>query len=98
MAEWEEIGQLKIWKPAKENEVLEGKVASVKEQSSFGKSWTIVDAEGEEVQTPAHKVLQNRMENCKVGDHVRITFLGTEAAKVRGQSPMAIYKVERRKA
>jgi hypothetical protein len=95
--EYEELGQLKIWKPANEGDVLEGEVVSQKDHQSYGRAWGIKTDEGE-INTPAHKVLQNRMESVKIGDKVRITFVGYEPAKVRGQSPMAMYRVERKKA
>lgn len=94
--EYEEIGQLQLWKPAKEGEVLEGVVLSKRTHAQFGDSWGIETPKGE-IQTPSHKVLQNRMQNVNVGDSVRITFQGLEAPKLKGQSPMAMYKVERKK-
>jgi hypothetical protein len=93
---WEEVGKLTLWKPTKEGETLTGKVVSERTHEKFGKSWTIETSDGE-ITTPSHAVLQNRLSNIKIGDKVRITYQGTQPAKIRGNSPTVMYLVEKAK-
>ena len=50
-------------------------------------------SDGEEVLTPSHKVLQNRMQKATVGTQVEIIYRGNEPPKVRGQNPTEMYEV-----
>lgn len=90
--EWEEQTGADLWLPAKEKEELVGEILD-EQEGSYGVQYTIKKEDGEEVRTPSHKVLQNRMSRVNVGDTVKIVFTGEEPAKVKGQSPMKMYDV-----
>ncbi len=82
-----------IWLPEKEDEELEGEVTHVNREGLYGVQYTIKKADGEEILTPSHKVLQNRMQKAEVGTKVKIVSKGTEPPKIRGQNPTSIYEV-----
>jgi len=90
---FEEQTGLPIWKPEQKGEKLEGKIVSVK-AGNFGKQYVIQILDDIEIATPSHKVLQNRLQAADVGDKVKIEFIGLEPTRIRGQNPMAMYKVE----
>lgn len=82
-----------IWLPEKEKEELEGEVTHINREGLYGVQYTIKKSDDDEVLTPSHKVLQNRMQKAKVGTKVKIVFMGTEAPKIRGQNPTSMYDV-----
>ena len=82
-----------IWLPKDEKEILEGEVTSINREGLYGTQYTIKKSDGEEVVTPSHKVLQNRMQKAAVGTKVKIVFVGTEPPKIRGQNPTTMYDV-----
>jgi len=90
---YEEQNPLNMWNPEKEGDKLEGKIISENKEGTYGTQYTIRTHDGNKIMTPSHKVLQNRMTLCAVGDTVMIVFEGTEPPKVKGQNPTKIYKV-----
>jgi len=82
-----------IWIPQEENEELEGEVTSINTEGLYGIQYTIKKKDGEEILTPSHKVLQNRMQNAEVGTKVKIVYIGQEAPKIRGNNPTSLYDV-----
>lgn len=82
---------LSIWLPEKEDEELAGEVTEVNKEGDYGTQHTIKKANGDEILTPSHKVLQNRLRTVKVGDKIRIVYTGKEAPKVKGYSPTSMY-------
>ena len=95
--EWEKVESIfNIWIPTVEGDTLEGEVLDVKE-SNFGLQYTIRAKDGEEYSTPSHKVLQNRLNGVVKGDSIRIVFVSLEPPKVRGQFPMRMYDVFKKK-
>ena len=93
LGEWvENLGSQGIWLPDKAGEKAEGVVEEVK-QGDYGVQVNIKNDEGEIITTPSHKVLQNRLTGIKVGDNIRIEYVGEELPKVKGQKPTRIYKV-----
>ena len=82
-----------IWLPKEEKEELVGEVTHINTEGLYGTQYTIKKGDKEEVLTPSHKVLQNRMQKAIVGTKVKIVFVGTEAPKIRGQNPMSMYDV-----
>jgi hypothetical protein len=92
---WEERDTKKnsnMWIPAKDGDELVGEITEVK-QGQFGMQYLICKENDEEVLTPSHKVLQNRMEGLTVGTAVKIVYTGTELPTVKGQNGMKMYKV-----
>ncbi len=82
-----------IWLPKEEKEELVGEVMHINREGLYGVQYTIKKDDGDEVLTPSHKVLQNRMQKADVGEKVKIVFIGTEPPKIRGQNPTTIYEV-----
>ncbi len=82
-----------IWLPEKENEELEGEVTHINREGLYGVQYTVKKSDDEEVLTPSHKVLQNRMQKAKVGTKVKIVYTGTEPATVKGNNPTTMYEV-----
>lgn len=82
-----------IWLPENEKDELEGKVTAINTEGLYGVQYTIKKSDDEEVLTPSHKVLQNRMQKAKVGTQVKIVYTGVEAPKIRGQNATRIYEV-----
>ena len=90
---WEEVkGESNVWLPTKPNESVEGRIKSMI-QGNYGLQTTIEDKEKKAITLPSHKVLQNRLANCKVGDMIKVIYEKDELPKVRGQNPTRIYKV-----
>jgi len=89
---YEEQESTLYWNPAREGETLKGKIAYI-EEGEYGMSYTIEQEDKSLIKTPAHKVLVSRMGKAKEGDRVKITFLGEELPKVKGQNPTKMYKV-----
>ena len=92
----EQEGVMDMWLPDTEGDEIEGKVVEIIE-GTYGPQYKLELPDGETATTPSHKVLQNRMTNVKVGDVVKIIFIGTEPPSVKGQNPMKMYKVGIRK-
>ena len=82
-----------IWLLKEEKEELEGEVTHINREGLYGVQYTIKKADGDEVLTPSHKVLQNRMQKAIVGTKVKIVYTGSEAPKIRGQNPTEMYEV-----
>ncbi len=82
-----------IWLPEKEKEELEGEVTHINTEGLYGVQYTIKKSDGDEVLTPSHKVLQNRMQKAEKGTKVKIVFTGTEPPKIRGQNETKMYDV-----
>ena len=82
-----------IWLPKDEKDELVGEVTHINTEGLYGVQYTIKKADGEEILTPSHKVLQNRMQKAVVGTKIKIVYTGTEAPKVRGQNPLTLYDV-----
>lgn len=85
------------WKPTVKDDMIEGKVIDIDDSGDFGFQYTIEDARHGKITTASHKQLQGTLKRFEVkrGDKVRITFVGQELPKIKGQNPMARYKVER---
>lgn len=93
MADWKKQEGAGIWLPENEGDKLEGEVTHIDIEGLYGVQFVIKKSDGEEVRTPSHTVLQNRMQKAKVGTQVKIEFTGTEAPKIRGQNPTQMYDV-----
>ena len=87
----EQVGT-EYWKPEAFEEEVEGEIVSVTE-GDFGKQYAIKKEDGSEITTPSHAYLQNRLAKCKVGDKVKLIYTAEEPPKIKGQSPMKVYKV-----
>lgn len=94
--QWEKIEGGKFWNPQEENDELSGEVIEIT-QGIYGSRWSIKTDNEEEILTPSHKLLQNRMSGIKVGETIRIVYKGTQPPAVRGQNPTKMYEVFRKK-
>lgn len=82
-----------IWLPQEKGEQLEGEVTHINREGLYGVQYTVKKKDGDEVLTPSHKVLQNRMQKAKEGTKVKIEYKGNEPPKIRGQNPTEMYEV-----
>jgi hypothetical protein len=98
LVDWvkDETPNKEFWKPAKEGESIEGVVVD-KKQGNFGLQLTLQLADGSEVKTPSHKVLQNRLQNKEVGQILKLVYTGQLAPRVRGENPIQTYDVYTKK-
>jgi len=90
--QWEEVQAGNYWNPKKENESVEGIIISM-DKEKFGLKVTLEQPDKKMVVLPSHAVLQSRIQNCKVGDRVKVIFERTELPAVKGHNPTNIYKV-----
>jgi len=88
---WEEVADSNYWNPVIEGESVEGIITLVN-KDDFGLKVTI-ENKGKAIVLPSHKVLQNRLQNCKVGDMIKVIFEKKELPKIKGHNPTNIYKV-----
>ncbi len=91
--EWKQQEGAGIWLPKEEDEELLGEVVKIDKEAMYGTQYIIKKKDGEEVLTPSHKVLQNRMQKAEVGTMVKIVFVGEEPPKTRGENPTKMYEV-----
>jgi hypothetical protein len=92
MSEWEKQESGNRWKPENKGEELIG-VITAQTDTDYGSEYTIKHGDGTISTTPAHKVLLNRMSNAKVGDEVKIVYMGEELPKQKGYKPTKMYEV-----
>ena len=90
---WKKQEGAGIWIPEKEGQELIGEVTHIDTEGLYGTQYVVKKTDGEEVRTPSHKVLQNRMQKAVVGTEVKIVYKGNEPPKIRGQNPTEIYEV-----
>ena len=83
---------MNMWRPTVKADEIEGNVTEIK-AGEFGNQYCVDDSRAGKIWTPSHKMLQSRLANVKKGVYVKIVFEGTELPKVKGQNPMAVYKV-----
>jgi len=90
---WEEIKSDRVlWLPEVEGSELMGEVVEIT-QGQYGIQLVILNKEGEKITTPSHKALQVRLFNFKVGDKLKIKFMGIELPKIEGQNGTRLYTV-----
>lgn len=96
-AKWERQEAGSFWKPEKKGEEITGEVVK-QEDGEFGTCFTIKQADGTTIATPSHKALLNRMANVRVGDEVKIVYLGEDLPKQKGYKGTRLYDVFIKKA
>lgn len=93
---WEEVkGASGLWLPDKPGEAIEG-VIREKREGQYGVQVSIEAEDGTTYTTPSHKVLQNKLRDCELGDSVRIVFEKKDLPAVKGHEGTRLYKVFRR--
>lgn len=85
-----------LWLPEKEGDELKGEVTEIV-TGTYGQQFVIKKSDGEEIKTPSHKVLQNRMVKIKTGDHIKIVYLKEEPPTLKGNNPTKLYDVFKKK-
>lgn len=92
---WEEVkGSSAIWFPEKIGDSIEGVIKEIKE-GQYGIQATLVN--GDKIwTTPSHKVLQNRLSECKIGEYIKIVYEKEELPTVKGRQGTKIYSIKRR--
>lgn len=83
-----------LWTPVKEGERVSGVVVEILE-GRYGSTYIIADSDGNRHQTPAHKVLQRKLETVEISDIIGIEYLGTTPS-AEG-NPTTLYKVWHKK-
>ena len=89
---WEKQENSQYWKPENKGDNLIGEILGSEMTEDFGMSYTLKTADGKIAVTPSHKVLQNLMRNSKVGDIVKIVYLGL-GEKQKGKNQAKLYEV-----
>jgi hypothetical protein len=92
---WEEVrGTSAIWTPEKAGDSIEGTIKEIK-MGQYGLQAVITNGD-KTWTTPSHKVLQNRLADCKVGEYIKITFEKEELPTVKGRQGTNIYSIKRK--
>ena len=93
IGEWEEVvGSQGIWLPTVKGDILQGSVQETR-QGVYGVQVIIKDEDDVLTTTPSHKALQSKLSEVKIGDYIRIEYLGVDLPKVKGQQGVRLYKV-----
>jgi len=93
MSEWEEVkSDGGIWLPTAIGDLIEGTILWKKE-GKYGMQLRIEQANGVQLTTPSHKVLQAKLGDLVVGDVVKIVFQGEELPTIKGHNKTKIYGV-----
>lgn len=92
---WEEVKAGNYWSPDKEGEAVEGVIISI-DKGQWGLKITLEQKDKKLIVLPNHAVLQSRLQNCKIGDLIKVVFEKTELPTVKGHNPTNIYKVLRK--
>lgn len=94
--EWEDVkGSSDYWDPLI-GDTIEGTIKSFKEDGQYGVQAVLTSGE-KDVLLPAHKVLQSKLMECEVGDHIKVTYVKDEPPAVKGRKPTRIYTLLRKK-
>lgn len=93
MAFEELTGGNMIWKPEQADEQLTGEIIDA-DEGEYG-PYVIIQSEDDDIdyQTPGHAALRKKIKRLKVGERVRITFLGLVVSETTGNE-YNDYKVE----
>lgn len=83
----------KYWKPNTVGEQIEGTILEFKE-GQFGEQIILKLEDGDEVQLPAHKDLQNKQDDLYEKDYIRVTLSGFKKANNPDFNDKPLYKVE----
>jgi len=91
---WTEV-QRDVWTYENPGDSTEGILKEVF-AGDFGDNFVLESAEGRQILVWGTKVLQNRIKvaTIKVGEKIRITYLGEDPPKQRGYKPTQLFKVE----
>ena len=82
-----------LWNAEDDGEEIEGTISSINKDGVFGAEYSLKKNDGTIVLLPAHKVLQNRLVSCVVGDKIKVVFVKEEAPKIKGHNPTRLYDV-----
>lgn len=83
----------KYWKPTEVGSKIEGTIIAFPE-GQFGEQILLKLESGDEVQLPAHKDLQNKMDDLYEKDYIRVTLTGFKKANDPKYNDKPLYKVE----
>lgn len=73
---WNEI-RSNYWEPLEVGDTIEGVVIMLDNDMRYGLQLTIKTKNNEDIKTPFHKILQERLKNVKIGELIRIVYKGT---------------------
>lgn len=84
-----------IWLPTEKGDSLVGEAVEISE-GQYGIYAIIKMEDGETIQTPAHKILQSRIDKIEVGDFIRIVYEGV--TKTQSGRKVNDYRLLKKKA
>lgn len=87
----EVTGVENLWRPEKVDESVEGEVKNIGE-GNFGRELSI-EKDDVKATLPSLTVLNTKLKGVKVGDYIRVTYLGEVRSK-KGNSLYMDFKVE----
>lgn len=90
--EWEELKGMPLWMPEETGEAIQGTIVKIEDDEERGRQYTIRTDKGE-IRLPSHKVLQNRLSDCKIDDDIKAVYQGEQPPSKRGYSPTRMYDV-----
>lgn len=89
---WKEVEEsIKFWDNIPVGELVEGMLLE-KTYGNFGTQYVIACKDGTKIRTPAHKNLQDKLDQLKLNELVRIKYVGSK--KTSHPNDIEIYKVE----
>ena len=84
------------WKPETKGEEIVGVMVESRNDKDYGLQCRIENKMQDiDVWTPSHRVLQNKLQEAKVGDKLRIIYDGEEETSKQGKNPTKLYRVFR---
>jgi len=73
----------RYWNPVKVGSELEGEIIEIKEDDYGNERVVLVDPDGDERETPAHKDLLEYVPQLREGDYIWITATAFETKKIK---------------
>jgi len=78
---FEEIVSANLWLAEKEGDQIEGEIVEIGMNQFDKQQATIKAPSGEKFALPSYTVLTTKLGNAKIGDYVRVTYLGDEKSQ-----------------
>ena len=98
MTEYEKI-ESTIYKFEKEGDCVEGELVAVEDNKSFdGKVYKIKDNNGVTHAVFSSVIMASLMDVISIGDDIKIVYTGEKENLKKGQNPIKLFEVFRKKA
>ena len=91
---YKEVESGNVWKPEKDGDFVEGVLKAARKSDMFEGNF-VYDLETKNglVSIFGTAVLNSRMQQTKVGDKLKIQYVGTDLPKIKGHNPTKLFKV-----